>query len=369
MLSPADDFLIHQTFEPIRYPATSDRRYYDRYFFTGHNSDESMFFLLGMGCYPNLGVIDAFASVSTGTTQVTTRGSRELGGDRMNTSMVGSLSVEVVEGLRKLRFVSTSKDHPVRLDLTFDGAVPAFEEPPLFKRTMGRVIEQGIRFIQTGCYTGFIEADGQRFDLTPETSWGARDHSWGVRSIGFEREPKGIMQAHKESEPRAPLWIWTPMQFADYTVHFSISEFASGEREIDHVRKISSFHRGGTVEELGGSEHNLILDPVTRELQAGSTISFRDSDGSKRTVTMIPLRRTYLRAGTGYGGPDDWRHGKYMGEHWENSIRFDLTDDSVTAKIGPTHVLCRMEMDNGEVGFGTFETQVYGAFPRYGFAT
>jgi hypothetical protein len=84
-------------------------------------------------------------------------------------------------------------------------------------------------------------------------------------------------------------------------------------------------------------------------------------------VKLTPLRRAYLRAGTGYGGPDDWRHGKYMGESWVDSVTFDLTDPLVTAKIGPTHVLCRMEMDDGRIGYGTFETQIYGAYPHYGF--
>ncbi|MGE3744605.1 MAG: hypothetical protein AB7G25_02605 [Sphingomonadaceae bacterium] len=369
MLSPADDFLVHQTFEPIRFVGSSDRRYYDRYFFTGHNSDETMFFMLGMGCYPNLGVIDAFASVSIGDAQVTTRGSRELGHDRMNTRSVGSFDVEVVEGLRRIRFKSESTDHPIRFNLLWEGAVPAFEEPPLFQRREGRMIEQGIRFIQTGTWTGYMEVDGSRCDLDGVSSMGARDHAWGVRSIGFEREPKGILQAKKLNEARTPLWIWAPMQFDDYTIHYSLSEYASGEREICHVRKISSFDNGGTIEDLSDAEHDLIFDPVTRELQAGSKVSFTDSDGAKRTVTMYPMRRAYLRAGTGYGGPEPWRHGKYMGEHWEDSVRFDLNDQEVTGLIGPTHVLCRMEMDNGKVGYGTFETQVYGAFPRYGFTS
>lgn len=369
MLSEADDYLIHQTFEPVRFAGTSDRRYYDRYFFTGHNCDESMFFLIGMGCYPNLGVIDAFASVSTGSEQITLRGSRELGSNRMNTLGVGSIDLDVIEGLRRIRIKSESGKHPVRFNLLWEGAVPAFEEPPLFERREGRMIEQGIRFIQSGTWTGHVEVDGTRFELDGVSSMGARDHSWGVRSIGFEREPKGILQAKKLNEARTSLWIWAPMQFDDYTIHYSLSEHASGEREICHVRKISSFAKGGGEEDLGGAEHDLIFDPETREMQAGSKVSFIDSDGARRTVTMQPLRRTYLRAGTGYGGPDPWRHGKYMGEAWEDSVRFDLNDADVTALIGPTHVLCRMEMDNGKIGYGTFETQVYGAYPRYGFTS
>ena len=74
-----------------------------------------------------------------------------------------------------------------------------------------------------------------------------------------------------------------------------------------------------------------------------------------------------MRAGTGYGGPDPWRHGKYMGEMWGDSISYDITDPELAAQLGPAHVLCRMDASTGEVGYGLFETQVYGAYPRYGF--
>ena len=96
-------------------------------------------------------------------------------------------------------------------------------------------------------------------------------------------------------------------------------------------------------------------------------MSFLDHNGERRTVQLTPLCRAYLRAGTGYGGPDAWRHGMYMGQEWVNTVSYDLDDEAITARIGPTHVLCRMEMDNGKRGFGTFETQIFGAYPRYGF--
>ncbi len=367
MLGPADDFLIHQTPEPVRYPLTSDRRFYDRYFFTGHACSADLFFMLGMGNYPNLGVIDAFASVAFGSTQYTTRASRELGNDRLNTANVGPFGVEVLEGLRRLRFWCQRRAEGIECNLEWTGAVPAFEEPPLFTRTLGRVLEQGTRFIQTGTWSGTLRVGDRYFELNSKTAWGARDRSWGVRSIGLEREPRGILQAHASNEARTTLWIWSPMQFENYSIHFSLGEYPSGERAIETVRRVQSFARGGEVEVLGGAQHDLIFDPATRELQAGSSVSFLDSLGERRTVQLTPLRRAYLRAGTGYGGPDDWRHGKYMGEEWESTLSYDLDDEAVTARIGPTHVLCRMAMDNGEIGFGTFETQIFGAYPRYGF--
>lgn len=368
MLGPADDFLIHQTPDPIRYAATSDRRFYDRYFFTGHTCNDDLFFMIGMGNYPNLGVIDAFASVASGAMQATTRASRELGNDRLDTAAVGPFSVDVVDGLRQLRVQCVNDSETVACDLTWNGAVPAFDEPPLFKRTLGRVIEQGTRFIQTGYWSGTIRCGDKRFELGPATAWGARDRSWGVRSIGLEREPRGIAQAHAaDAAARTTLWMWSPMQFPAYTVHFSIGEYPDGTREIETVRKVANIEHGGASQTLGGAEHELIFDHATRELLPGSSVSFIDTDGSRRTVRLTPLVRAYLRAGTGYGGPDAWRHGQYMGATWQDSVSYDLTDTDVTARIGPTHVMCRMETDDGQVGYGTFETQVYGAYPRYGF--
>lgn len=366
-ISPADDFMIHQTPDPIRWAGTSDRRFYDRHFITGHSRDGRVAFLCGIGLYPNLGVIDCFASVSLGDTQYTTRASRELGSDRMNYRDIGPFSLEIIEGLRALRFSSAATDELVSLDLRFDAAVPAFAEPPILSRVMDRVMESATRIIQTGTYTGHITVAGERFEVTPDSWQGGRDRSWGVRSIGFEREPKGIQQAHKVSKDRTTLWIWSPMQFPSRTVHFSLSEFPDGKREINTVRESLAFDRGGELRLLADPEHDLVLDPDTREMHKGQ-VSWTEADGSRRTVSLTPISRVYLRAGTGYGGPDLWRHGTYMGNDWVNSVQFDLTDEAVVAKNGPAHVMCRMEADDGEIGYGTFETQVFGAHARYGFS-
>jgi hypothetical protein len=352
-IGPADDWMIHQTPDPIRWVGTSDRRFYDRHFITGHSRDGRVAFLNGIGLYPNLGVIDCFASYAIGDTQYTTRASRELGSDRMDYSNIGPFSLEIIEGLRKLRFHSEDSSQLVSLDLTFEGSAPAFAEPPTLSRVMDRVMEANTRIIQTGCYTGHITVNGERFEVTP-------DWSWGVRSIGMEREPKGIQQAHKVQKDRTTLWIWSPMQFPSRTVHFSLSEFPDGRREVNTVRESLSWDRGGEVRFLSDPDHDIDFDPVTREMHKGS-VSWTEHD-------LTPISRVYLRAGTGYGGPDPWRHGTYMGENWVNSASFDLTDLSITEKIGPTHVMCRMEADDGEVGYGTFETQVFGAHERYGFS-
>jgi hypothetical protein len=62
VLSPLDDYPVHQISEPMRHVGTSDRNFYDRYYFnihgTGdvHGTDEELFCVIGVGQYPNLSV-------------------------------------------------------------------------------------------------------------------------------------------------------------------------------------------------------------------------------------------------------------------------------------------------------------------------
>src|SRR6478752_8498708 len=85
-LSAADDLPLHQISEPIRHVGTSDRNFYDRYYFNLHGSSDELFMVMGLGQYPNLGVQDAFASVTRKGKHHVVRASRELG-DRMDTSV------------------------------------------------------------------------------------------------------------------------------------------------------------------------------------------------------------------------------------------------------------------------------------------
>ncbi len=52
MLSSWDDFPVHQTSQPVRNVATSDRNFYDRYYFNAHNCSGDLFLVLGLGLSP-----------------------------------------------------------------------------------------------------------------------------------------------------------------------------------------------------------------------------------------------------------------------------------------------------------------------------
>ena len=79
MLSSMDDYPLHQIADVIRHVGTSDRNFYDRYYFNLHNCSEEIFVVFGLGQYPTLGVQDAFLLVRHGDSHRVIRGSRTLG--------------------------------------------------------------------------------------------------------------------------------------------------------------------------------------------------------------------------------------------------------------------------------------------------
>ena len=54
MLSSWDDYPVHQIADTIRHVGTSDRNFYDRYYFNLHGSSDELFMVMGIGQYPNL---------------------------------------------------------------------------------------------------------------------------------------------------------------------------------------------------------------------------------------------------------------------------------------------------------------------------
>ncbi len=148
-LGPMDDYLAHQTTDTFDHVFTSDRNFFDRYYFNMHASSDEVFLVTGIGQYPNLGVTDAFVSVSYGDTQYTVRASRELANDRMHTQ-VGPFRIDVIEGLKKLRLTCDDNEWGVGFDVTWEGAQPPLEEPKSIKKSFNRTVMDNARFAQVG---------------------------------------------------------------------------------------------------------------------------------------------------------------------------------------------------------------------------
>ena len=190
-VSSFDDYPVHQAAEFIAHPATSDRNFYDRYYFNMHPSSGDWFAIFGYGQYPNLGVVDAFVDVRRGDSQYIVRTSAPLP-DRGDLS-VGPFRIEVHQPLRRLRVVVEPTEHSVAMDVTWEGHIPAVAEPRQYLRSKGQVVFDTQRLAQTGRWSGTLSVGGKDVAVTPERCWGTRDRSWGVRPVG-EPEPDGIRQ-------------------------------------------------------------------------------------------------------------------------------------------------------------------------------
>lgn len=359
-LGPLDDYLVHQTTDPVDHVFTSDRNFYDRYYFNLHASSDELFLVTGLGLYPNLGVMDAFACISHGDTQYTVRASRELGSDRMDTS-VGPLRFEVVEGLRRLRLVCEPNEWGVAFDVVFDGAHEALLEPKTVKKSFARTTYETTRFAQVGCYSGALEVAGRSYDVRPDRWKGARDRSWGVRPVG-EPEAPGI----RATEPRAHGFFhnWLPMQFDDYLLKVYIEEGPDGERTLEEAVKVYNFGIDKPHELLGSPAHRMTYHSGTREV-AGATIGFAHSP---ITVATTPLRTVNLGMGSGYMPQPDWAHGMYKGPLVVQGLTYDVSSPRARAKtFGLNETLSRFEASNGDVGYGMHENLIAGVYRPYGF--
>ena len=301
-LSSWDDYPVHQAAEFIAHPATSDRNFYDRYYFNMHPCSGDWFAIFGYGQYPNLGVVDAFIDVRLGGSQHVVRASAPLI-DRGDLS-VGPFRVEVLEPLRRLRVVVEPTEHSVAMDVTWEGHIPAMAEPRQYMRSKGKVVFDTQRLAQTGRWSGTMSVGGTDIEVAPGHCWGTRDRSWGVRPVG-EPETDGIRQGELVL---GGMWNYFPMQFDDHAIMYICHERDDGERPLVQGERVWVDPARG-VEELGRAEHEHHLVPGTRVIDR-SMLRF---PAAGLEITCRPLLANYVSIGTGYGIDADWRHGMYHG--------------------------------------------------------
>ena len=353
VVSSWDDYPVHQASEFIRHPATSDRNFYDRYYFNLHACSDEYNAIFGLGQYPNLGVTDAFVAVRLGDEQHVVRSSKPLV-DRMDLA-VGPIRVEVIEPLRRLRVVVEHTEHSVAMDVTWEGHTPVIAEPRQYIRSAERVLFDTQRLAQTGFWSGTLHVGGRDFAITPDRNRGVRDRSWGVRPVG-EPEGDGI---RKGVTSMSGMWNYFPMQFADHSIFY-----INNERN-DGVRMLVQGQRqwlDGTIEELGRSVHNHEFHPGTRIL-AHSIISFPDTGIE---IDCEPLLANYFAVGTGYGLDPDWKHGMYQGPDLVVQGKvLDCESIRGLAQYAVVDQVCRFSYA-GTVGYGLYEHAFIGAFDRYG---
>ena len=360
MLTKGDEYPIHQLPEPVAFAGT-DRNFYDRYFFNGYGPDGSGFFAVAFGIYPHLNIADAHFSFVRGETQYCVHASRVLGMERMDLQ-VGPIRIEVLEPLQSLR-ITVADETGISADLTFEGRAFPIEEPRFTHRIGPRTFLDYTRMTQNGRYTGWIEVDGERFALAPETV-GTRDRSWGVRPIGAA-----------DAQPYAPavapgfFWQWTPLNFADRSIFFHINADAEGRPfNLRSVLVPDGAGADGHVE-IPDAALETVCVPGTRHPASGR-LAISPPGESEIEILIEPVGRFQMR-GIGYVSPT-WGHGLYKGDRVveREDIRFADLDPMAIDNLHvqfPSKVTFQQAGRPSASGIGVFEQLILGPYKPLGF--
>ncbi len=362
MITRGDDFPFHQTAEPIAFPGTSDPNFYDRYFFHGYQRDASLFFAIAFGIYPNRRLMDAAVTVVYEGDQRILHASRTLiGGERFPLA-VGPIRIGIVRPLETLEIEITDNEYGIAGHLRFEAIAPPIEEPRFQRRTGPRLWMDYTRLTQHGAWRGELVAAEKRFALEPQSFLGARDRSWGVRPLG---QPEGGLPVTKPQF----FWLWAPLHWGSYCLHFSVSEESDGQRWHEAAFVLQP----GKAEESMTSEsartqvnYTLAFEPGTRWIHSAQ-LSFDPSTTTGRIDLELQTRLRCFMAGLGYGQPV-WGHGRYQGENVIGGEVWQAA--SMDPKIPMfLHVqnLCEVR-GNGIVGVGVLEQLILGPHAPSGFS-
>lgn len=373
MLTGLDELLNHQIVDTHATVVTSEQSWTEKIWSAMVRKDGTMGIDFGLGRYHNRGVMDGWAAVSRGNEQWTVRANRELRDDPTITE-VGPLRYEIIEPLRKVRYVCEKNDaQPIAYDVTFTAEMPPFFENRHKQRERDgfRVGSDVVRYHQIGVPEGWVEIEGERIEIRPEEWTEYRDHSWGTRlDVGAHNadvKPTSDFGDVKFGEGEFVL-VWSPFMLVQpngekYAFHFY---FMSKQGRIFYSSGYLN-RPDGTQERVARVTPELRYDDRTRRLLGGK-VHFDMLQGGTRTVEVEVMGTSGVHLGPGlYLGFDGRKHGSWHGPLTLEGEKFDDTMDRTTLERIRQLRDCPIRVTEGDaVGYGIMETIIHGEHPDLG---
>lgn len=373
-LGVADEGFNHQIADTFAVVGTSDPAWTEKVCAMAMARDGSLQIGFGLGRYSNRNVLDAYAAVSRGAEQITVRASRSLSSDSESTA-VGPMTYEVIEPLQQVRFsLQANEIQPVSFEILFDGVVPPRLEERTHLRDQFRVSADLVRYHQTGVASGWIEVDGERTEVKPESWVCTRDHSWGVR---YDVGPPPTDRSDSTAFPAGVgfMMIWCPAlmerpdgsQYALH-LHFTLVQMPGFTQKtvtagVEHI--------DGSVETILDLQPELQFDPENRRL-LGGTVTGIMQDGSSRPIQIEVLGDTGVQLGAGlYFGLDGHHHGEWRGElHLDGERIKDCRTPEAARRLHQIRDTAVRVIDpiGGGIGWGNCQPIAAGPWPELGLA-
>ena len=371
-LLPTDEQLNHQIVDTFATVAESDLAWTEKLWTPISRKDGSLQLDVGMGRYQNRDVIDAFAGLSRGREQWTVRASRELSQDPTR-SAVGPIEYEVLEPLKKVRWKLDRNDIlPLRFDVTFEAAFPAFFEDRHIQRDEQgfRVVSNVVRYHQAGVPSGWYEIDGKREEIRPDEWFCYRDHSWGIR-LDVGAPPTDLRPARdfgeRKFEDSKFLLNWSPLllQRPDgtrYEYHFYL------QIRGDDVFYFSGYrnHADGRQERIARVRPMLRYDDDTRRLLGGHLFIDMLNGETCKVEIEVPGESGFYLGPALYLGFDGAKHGNWRGKlHLDGEQIPDMTAPEIRKRLATAVRDTIVRVREGDaVGHGLFEPIVLGDWPE-----
>jgi hypothetical protein len=210
-LIAADELFVHQIPEPLISMGVRHDHWRESYYFGIHPREPTGdAIVLTMAHYPRREMLDSHEFSFMDGQRLFAHFTRPYGDDP-HTSVVGPISVEIVEPFKTLRLTADAALAPVGFDITFTARTQAYG---LRRGTMKRgdeIIWDQSHFLQSGTYSGSYTYQGVTRPI--DDWWGQRDHSWGIRD-----------------HLRCPMWLWLAIQLPDGMFGVWHWEYANGAR-------------------------------------------------------------------------------------------------------------------------------------------
>ncbi len=340
-LSALDDYMIHQTPDPVRVMWTGDPRAYERYWMIAHDPTGEVMVATGGSIYPNLDRAEAYAIVNHGGRHTTVRSFRRLGVDRAD-MRVGPIAPVIVRGLREWRYVLDPNEWGISWDLTFrDTTRQVFREPlsdSAHGTPPGRRGDVTAGFEGFGTVEGWVDVDGTRVELGGG-SFGTRDRHWGTgRGVGGPAMSLGG-RLHVGVSGNA----FVP--FADWTLWGDRVYYPFGHERAGATRVSKPTRR-------------LRFDRDTQIFVEG-VVDYRFATGETKQLhyERIGQQTAFLKCGM-YGGTPggDIHQGGYDGPDMTEGETYDLGDTAQRIGLrGLDEHLCRVTCE-GETVIGVYQT-------------
>lgn len=317
MLSKYDDLFVHQSGETVLETViNTDIRQFERCYFNIHDRSSEFLMTFGIGCFPNLNIMDGGLAAIHGGKQRNLRFSRSLVGKDRAEMAIGPIRFDVLDGLKAWHIALAPNEYGVSFDLTFRARSTPFESHRRVHRDGSFRITDSGHYNQAGRYEGWLQIGDEKWDVTPDKFYGHRDRSWGIRPVFGVVRPGQNPMADLSFIPE--LLLWLTVQFEDRAISVFLLE--SGDGSVGHLAGRVKYDDGRESAEWVKVDHDIKYDPVTR-LHTSSVIKMTDADGEVVTLHTRQLLPGIYMAGMGYASQGSYQGDLHVeGEQWNLDV-------------------------------------------------